>query len=322
MRYYVRMIEQARAWKRTIRKRTWLVIPAVVGAWVACTAAPSEPVDGSDRTPVADVAAKVAQAAAAVTGQDAPMADQYEKGRYVGFDTHTYPGTPTMRTWKHTPGSPYSWVGFYLPSPCHEDASWSGKSDTLRAMGWGMAIVYVGQQTWGKTPRPLSPAKRDALRKRSSCATDLVNGDEGTRDADDAVARASAEGLPAGSVIFLDLERMETIPRAMRDYYRSWAARMLSNGTYQPGIYAHQHNAQTVFDDVSDVFAAAGDSTTPRMWIAGGKGFDEGRAPQDVGFAFAAVWQGVIDVARSVARVELPVDVSVASWASPSEPGH
>jgi hypothetical protein len=293
----------------------------LVSVSVACTAGPTEPTDGTHRSPVADVAAKVAQAAAAVTGQDAPVADAYEKGRYVGFDTHTYPGTTIMRTWKNTPGSPYSWVGFYLPSPCHENASWSGKSDTLRAMGWGMAVVYVGQQTWGKTPRALSPAKRAALRKRSSCATDLVSADEGTRDAEDAVARASQEGFPDGSVIFLDLERMERVPSAMRDYYKAWAARMLSNGTYQPGIYVHQHNAQLVFDDVQTVFAAAGDTTTPRMWIAGGKGFDEGRAPQDVGFAFAGVWQGVIDVARSVARVELPVDVNVASWASPSESG-
>jgi hypothetical protein len=72
---------------------------------------------------------------------------------------------------------------------------------------------------------------------------------------------------------------------------------------------------------VRGVFAAAGDTTPPRMWIAGGKDFHEGRAPQDVGFAFAGVWQGVIDVARSVARFELPVDVNVASWASPSESG-
>jgi hypothetical protein len=33
------------------------------------------------------------------------------------------------------------------------------------------------------------------------------------------------------------------------------------------------------------------------------------------------VWQGVIDVARSIANVQLPVDVSVATWKSPSETG-
>lgn len=286
-----------------------------------CAACSNSATDPLHRSEVAHVAAQLAQAAAAVTGQDAPIADAYEQGHYVGFDTHTYPGTSTMRAWKETPGSPYSWVGYYLPSPCHDDKSWTGKRDTLQSMGWGVAVVYVGEQTWRKTPRRLTAAQADALRKKTDCASDLVNAAEGTRNADDAVAKATAEGFQPGVVVFLDLERMEKIPPAMRDYYKAWAARMLATGKYLPGFYAHQHNAQTIFNDVSEVFKAAGDTTTPRFWIAGGKGFDEGRAPQDVGFAFAGMWQGVIDVARSVANLKLPVDVNVGSWASPSESG-
>ena len=311
---------------RFLRGGAQLFGSTLVAAAIACGSAPEEPTeqsveDSSEESVIADVAAKVAQAAAAVTGQEAPMANQYEKGRYVGFDTHTYPGTAVMRTWKDTPGSPYKWVGFYLPSPCHADKSWSGKRDTLQEMGWGLAVVYVGQQTWGKTPRPLSLARLEALRKRSSCSANLVTALEGTRNAEEAVARATVEGFPKGATIFLDLERMEKVPKAMREYYRAWTAGMLKDGTYRPGFYAHHHNAQMVFDDVTELFLAVGDTTPPRMWIAGGKGFDEGRAPQDVGFVFAGVWQGVIDVARSVAEVRLPVDINVASWASPSESG-
>jgi hypothetical protein len=188
-------------------------------------------------------------------------------------------------------------------------------------MGWGIAIVYVGQQTWGKVPRTMTDAQRDAIRSKNDCSTDLITADEGKRDADDATARTEAQGFAKGSVVFLDIERMETIPPQMRDYYRAWAARMLENGKYKPGVYAHQHNADQIFTDVKDVFTAHGDTTTPRFWIAGGKGFDTGRAPQDVGYAFAGVWQGVIDVARSVASIRLPVDVNVASWLSPSESG-
>jgi hypothetical protein len=294
----------------------WISVLATAGS-VACGTSPTEP----ERSTFATVAANVAQAAAAVTGQDAPMAASYQKDRFVGFDTHTYPGTAVMRTWKNTPGAPYSWVGLYLPSPCHRDESWTGKRDTLQQMDWGLAVVYVGQQTWGKTPRKLSATQRDAIRKRSACSTDLINADEGTRNADDAVARATSEGFQPGTIIFLDLERMEKVPPAMREYYRAWVARMLASGTYQPGIYTHEHNAELIFADVVETFRAAGDTTTPRFWIAGGKGFHEGRAPQDVGFAFAGVWQGVIDVARSVADLKLPVDVSVASWKSPSETG-
>jgi hypothetical protein len=294
-----------------------LVIAAGAGA-AACHGTPTDP---TQRSTVADAAAKVAQAAAAVTGQDAPVANDYEKGKYVGFDTHTYPGTAVMRTWKNTPGSPYSWVGYYLPSPCHADRSWTGKRDTLIAMGWGLAAVYVGQQTWGKTPRARSASQLAALRKSTKCSTDLMNASEGELDADDATSAAKAEGFPPGAIVFLDLERVETIPSPMRSYYKAWVGRMLANGRYEPGIYAHEHNAAAIFTDVKDAFTAAGDTTTPRFWIAGGKGFDTGRAPQDVGFVFAGVWQGVIDVARSVANVRLPVDVSVAAWASPSETG-
>lgn len=290
----------------------------VVFLLVACHTTPLQPGQKSEAT---DVTAKFAQAAAAVTGQTAKMADNYEKGRFVGFDTHTYPGTTTMTAWKKTPGSPYKWVGYYLPSPCHDNKSWSGKRDTLIAMGWGLAAVYVGQQSWGKTPRNLTSAQRDAIRKQNDCASDLMSAEEGTANGDDAVAKARAEGFPPGAVIFLDLERSENISTAMRDYYRAWVARVLANGEYRPGIYMHQHNAAEIFKDVRDVFRAAGDSSTPRFWIAGGKNFDVGRAPQDVGFAFAGVWQGIIDVARSVANVRLPVDVNVSAWSSPSESG-
>ena len=294
----------------------------IATGWACGSGSPTEPVvKNEQKSAVADIAAKVAQAAAAVTGQTAPIADDYEKGHYVGFDTHTYPGTGTMKAWKETPGAPYSWVGYYLPSPCHADRSWVGKRDTLVAMGWGLAAVYVGQQTWGKTPRSLTPAQRDVLRKKSNCAADLLSADEGARDANDATAKASGEGFPKGAIVFLDIEHMDKIPSAMRDYYKSWTARMLASGQYMPGFYAHEANAQQIFDDVHAVFQAAGDTTTPRMWLAGGKGFDTGRAPQDVGYAFAAVWQGVIDVARSVADVRLPIDVNVASWKSPSESG-
>jgi hypothetical protein len=299
-------------------RRTRLLFCAGVLAATACGGTPTDP---TARTTMADVAAGVAQAAAAVTGQTAPLANAYEKGHYVGFDTHTYPGTRVMKTWKETPGSRYSWVGYYLPSPCHADKSWTGKRDTLQAMGWGVAIVYVGQQTWGKTPRALAPQQMAAIRRKSDCATDLMSATEGTANADDATAKAAAEGFPNGVVVFLDLERVEKIPQPMRDYYRAWTARMLATGKYVPGIYTHEHNAAQIFADVKDVFKAAGDTTEPRFWIAGGKGFDEGRAPQDVGFAFAGMWQGVIDVARSVANFKLPVDVSVGSWKSPSESG-
>jgi hypothetical protein len=150
---------------------------------------------------------------------------------------------------------------------------------------------------------------------------DLISEEEGILNADEATKIAQQEGFPPGSVVFLDIERMEHIPDAMRVYIRAWTARMLKNGIYKPGFYMHQHNATDIYSDVTAEFQAAGVTAKPRFWIAGGKGFNEGRAPQDVGYAFAGMWQGVIDVARSVASIKLPVDVNVAHWASPSETG-
>ena len=249
------------------------------------------------------------------------MADAQQAGKNMGFDTHTYPGDKTMAAWKAAPGAPYRWVGYYLAAPCHADRSWSGKRPTLVEMGWGLAVVYVGQQTWGRTPRKLSAARSAAmLKSKKPCNADLLTAERGRADGDDAIAATEREGFPARSIVFLDIERMEKMPAAMRDYYRAWTRRLLEDGRYRPGVYVHAHNAQAVYDDVKAEFAAAGVTEQPRIWVASGRGWEEGKAPQDVGFAFAGVWQGVIDAARTVADIKLPLDVNVSSWSSPSDP--
>jgi len=301
--------------RSSIRHATTFAI-AFTGIAIACGREATEP----SETPIADAAAAVAQVASAVTGQPSPLADEQLDGKHIGFDTHTYPGDKTMRAWKNTPGSPYRWVGYYLPSPCHKDRSWVGKRQTLVDMGWGTAVVYVGQQTWGRMPHP--SAKRTAALRRqgASCNADYLSADRGDADALDAIAETQKEGFPARSVVFLDIERMEKVPQAMRDYYRAWSRRLLRDGRYLPGVYVHKFNAQLVHDDLKAEFVAAGVTEEPRIWVASGRGYEEGKAPQDVGFAFAGIWQGMIDVARRVADIRLPVDVNVSSWTSPSDP--
>src|SRR3712207_4325372 len=162
-----------------------------------------------------------------------------------------------MRAWRAAE-VPYEWVGYYLPSaPCHKGTSWGGKRQTLTDMGWGVAVVYVGQQPWGEVsvpvaaraavappkPKPASnttskvvarvtpkrpasktkaaakssakstakpaakapakaPAKQAAKsrsepaaanKKSTTCDRALVTAAQGTREADDAVAKAMAE---------------------------------------------------------------------------------------------------------------------------------
>jgi hypothetical protein len=255
-----------------------------------------------------------------------------------------------MHAWL-TADKPYRWVGYYLSAPCHNDSSWEGKRATLSDMGWGMAVIYVGQQTWGRTPgqkvavtRYITKRARQIktrngkrivsyVNKRvpvkvlvspraspgSSCSTQLVNAARGTADANDAIAKTAAEGFANGTVIFLDIERMESVPKAMRDYYEAWTKRVVEDGRFRPAYYAHSFNADLIYSDVKQVLAAAGISNDPPFWIASERGFAIDKAPTEVGHAFAQVWQGVIDVVETHNGVRLPIDVNVAQLPSPSE---
>jgi hypothetical protein len=255
---------------------------------------------------------------------------------HVGFDTNVYPGDNAMDAWKRS--GKYEWVGYYLQAPCHKDASWSGKRARLMRSGWGLAVIYVGQQTWGKpVGAPMkttsSKSKKAKVKKtyqmtREStapvantgdrCFASWVGAERGRIDARDAIAAASREGFEKGTVVFLDVEHMNSVPQAMRDYYTAWAQTMLADGRYRPGIYAHTANAATIYDDVNEVYDKAGIKSDPPFWVAGTRGFSLASLPTDVGHAFASVWQGVLDVIRTHNGVKLPVDISVASAASPS----
>lgn len=267
---------------------------------------------------------------------------------YLGFDTNVYPGDQTMRAWKDE--GPYQWVGYYLPAPCHRDGSWAGQRETLTNMGWGLAVIYVGQQTWGKRPgephvvtkyvthrvkqhvRVHGRRVTRTVRKRvairiveppratpgSTCSTHFVSGARGVQEAADAIARTQAEGFARGTAIFLDVERMDFTPPAMRDYVKAWVTAVLQDGRYRPGIYAHTYNAEMIYRDVKSVYAAAGLNAEPPFWVAGGSKFSPDKTPSDVGHAFASVWQGVLDKMETRGGVRLPIDINVASVPSPS----
>jgi hypothetical protein len=313
-----------------------------IGAAIGCG-------DGrSPRALIADVSANVAEFAAAATGQKAVMADEVKNAGHLGFDTGTYPGDHAMLAWR-TGGAPYEWTGYYLPSPCHPDEGWSGKREALTAMGYGLAVVYVGQQTWGRMPGaphlvPVQVSKRVKQRvgrgaqRRSvwrtvtrtvlhralapapdaTCNADFVSAARGERDAADAVARTARDGFVPGTTIFLDLEHMDVLPQVMRDYYRAWVRTVLADGRYLPGIYVHTFNANTVYADVKSVYRAARVTNEPPFWVAKSRGFDITKFPSEVGHAFAAVWQGVLDVEQTWNGHKIPIDVNVSATKSPS----
>ncbi len=251
---------------------------------------------------------------------------------FPGFDAAIYPGDAAMRAWMR-PNSPYHWVGYYLAAPCHRDASWEGKRETLAAMGWGLAVLYVGQQVWEGVPDRVVafdtvPAAGDTVRSEAAaaqrsivCSRTLLTAAQGTSEADDAIGKLAADGFARGTHIFLDIERMTTIPQTMRDYYRAWVTRVLADGRFRPAIYSHQRNAAEIYADVRAVFDAAGVREEPSFWIASPAAFTLTSSPRDVGFRFARVWQGMVDVMQMWNGARLRVDANVADSPSPSAPG-
>lgn len=300
---------------------------------------PSRPVPN----PVAALGEAISEASYNITSN-------LRAGRHLGFDTYAYPGDEAMRAWRQD-GAPYEWVGYYLPSaPCHKGETWGGKRQTLADMGWGLAVIYVGQQVWSGTPRhrivktrwvtktvkqvrrvdgrrvtrnvkkkvPVKVVTYARAEPGQSCSTHLVSGARGRTDANDAIAHAAREGFAPGTVVFLDIERMDRVPAAMRDYYTEWTKRVIADGRYRPGYYVHDYNAKLIYHDVASVFVNAGKLDQPPFWIASGRGFSEDKEPIEVGHSFASVWQGVLDVVQTHNGVRLPIDVSVAAVPSPS----
>jgi hypothetical protein len=232
---------------------------------------------------------------------------------HPGFDTGRYPGESALRAWFGA--SPYRWVGYYLPSPCHRDASWSGTRATVEGIGWGTAILYVGQQAFeNQTPNDTLPPERIL------CSRSLLTTEQARIDAADAVARAAAEGFAPGSVIFLDVEPMREIPAAMEIYYQGWYDAVLADGRFRPGTYAHRSNAAALFALAQAAYLLAGRRESPPFWVSGGTGFALEQAPASSGFPFAEVWQGSLDVRRGYAGTTILIDENVAARPSPSAP--
>lgn len=239
---------------------------------------------------------------------------------FPGFDLLRYPGDSAMRAWQ-PPFSPYQWVGYYLPAPCHRDASWAGTRARVEEMGYGIGVIYVGQQVWEGAPEPQPDSAGQA--GPIICSRTLLSAARGRQDAADAIAKAAADGFPRGTIIYLDLERMTTIPDAMRDYYRAWGAALLADGRYRPGVYVHGVNADDVHEDYAALYAEAGrreDDVVP-LWLAQpDPAFATTMAPTDAGDRRARVWQGRINFDETWRGVTLRIDANVADRRSPSAP--
>lgn len=160
-------------------------------------------------------------------------------GTRQGFDSCQAPSPDTMTAWKAN--SPYSAVGVYIggpkaacPSQTYLSAAWVAQQ---YAAGWKFIPIYVGSQAlYGDL-------------------TDPVN--QGTQQADDAVSDAQNLGLPAGSVLYDDMEGYSSSVRGPALAFESaWVAEVHKDG-YFAGIYGSASST------MSDLVSEAGGLSTP-----------------------------------------------------------
>lgn len=204
----------------------------------------------------------------------------------AGFDTAFYPGDAPMQAWKQS--STYSFVGYYLAAPAHPNASWMGCREKLSNMGWNLVVIYVGRQAAGPG---------------SDVAPDSAGGHE---HGEDALAKAQSEGFPERSIVYLDVEPMDSIPANMIHYVNAWLSEFAGKA-YLPGIYCHMKNAAEI--QMQTAQAAADIS----FWVTGGSNFTAATSrPTDSGIPFAAIWQGTFNQSRTFGGFTIEIDENVA----------
>ncbi|MFJ9868284.1 glycoside hydrolase domain-containing protein [Streptomyces sp. NPDC101165] len=143
------------------------------------------------------------------------------------FDTCTAPSEATMKAW-HT--------GFYGAAAVYVGGKNRGCNQPnltpkwvtdVTAMGWKLIPLYVGAQP--------SCGSGGSVKISASTAASV-----GKSEADDAVAKASALGIKAGSPIYLDMEAYDTTNTSCNDavltYVRAFDKELHAK-TYRAGYY-------------------------------------------------------------------------------------
>lgn len=175
----------------------------------------------------------------------------------LAFDTCTAPTLSTMRAWR---ASPYRAVGVYIGGVnrgcAQPELTRSWVRRTTR-MGWRLLPIYMGRQARCSTRTDSVKIGRD----RAAI--------QGRKAARNAVAKARALGMRAGSAVYLDLEHYDATAARCRaavlEYVSAWSRQMHRLG-YLSGVYAHQdsgalHLAQTYR-------STAPRARTDALWIA------------------------------------------------------
>jgi len=173
------------------------------------------------------------------------------------FDACTAPPLATMQTWRIA--SPYKGVGVYIGGvsrSCTQPNLTATWVTAASLQGWRIIPIYVGYQA-PCTARP------NATKFTNSTAATL-----GTADAADAVLRAQALSMLAGSAIYGDMENYSSTDTACRTavltYVSSWTKELHRQG-YLAGMYA---NLSSGAKHISDAYASTAYARPDALWIA------------------------------------------------------
>jgi hypothetical protein len=176
-----------------------------------------------------------------------------------GFESCNAPTTEALTAWL---ASPYRAVGIYIGGAnrtcanAHLTSTWVASA---LAGGWSLIPTYVGLQ---------APCVTDP--RRGARFTLPTAQSQGAAAAEDAIARATAIGLPTGSPIYFDMEayalKDATCTQAVQMFVSGWVAQLHARG-YVAGVYG------SAASTMRDVQALHGTPSGPdAIWIANWNG--------------------------------------------------
>ncbi|MER5909267.1 glycoside hydrolase domain-containing protein [Streptomyces sp. NPDC001982] len=164
---------------------------------------------------------------------------------YTGraFDTCTAPSLSAMKAWK---GGLYGAAAVYVGGKnrgCGQPNLTASWVKSVSSVGWKLIPIYVGAQPpcqSGSNPEKLTASTASSL---------------GATDGADAVAKASALGMKAGSAIYLDMEAYDITNKSCNDavltYVRSFT-KTLRAKTYRAGFYGFTSSSAKAIATATD----------------------------------------------------------------------
>jgi hypothetical protein len=215
---------------------------------------------------------------------------------HAGFDISGFPGTSKMATIKSTTN--FEWCGFYLgPAPSHKNQGWMPHRADLVGQGWGLAPLYVGQQTIGP-------------------GSHIVTKAQGTIDGNDAVSLLRGAGFPPNTFAFLDLENGMPFPPNQAAYVAAWVKAIEDDGTFKPGVYCSHRLANAVHALVPSARLWVFKVPTTAKHPVPGPPFPN-PDPSGSGIAAAHIWQ-LDPIGQAVlAGTSMTIDLDSARTADP-----